>query len=1146
MWYFIQGSSVNRTFSGNEAFNQTDWSAIANGSLTMITFYANDSLGNEASQSVSIYVDKLGPSITINSPSDNDIFNATAPVFDVSITDGNLDTMWYNIAGSGKNRTFSGNEAFNQTDWTGITNGTVTIITFYANDSLGNEASQSVSIYVDKLAPSITINSPSDNDIFNATAPLFDVSITDGNFDSMWYFIEGSSVNRTFSGNEAFNQTDWSAIANGSLTMITFYANDSLGNVASQSVSIYVDKLGPSITINSPSDNDIFNATAPVFDVSITDGNLDSMWYFIEGSSVNRTFSGNEAFNQTDWDGIANGTLTTITFYANDSLGNEASQSISIYVDKLGPSITINSPSNNDIFNATAPVFDVSITDGNLDTMWYYIEGSLVNRTFSGNEAFNQTDWDGITNGTLTMITFYANDSLGNEASQSVSIYVGNTGPSITINSPIENAAFNVIAPFFNVTIYAVNFNVSWYTIDGGTTNTTFIGNNTLIQIDQLNWTNHPGVSVTLIFYVNDTFGNIGTAQISIIKDTVDPLIANEENDGPVLVNTGLLSITCNVTDNNALSATDPVQIQIWSPSDTLLLDWTSMTSYGVSGYRYIWPVGANLVGTGYYYRIRANDSLNNVIITINYTFNILAPIVPPVGDLVDPIITNIMDDGAILVNSGSLSITCNVTDNSALSEIDPVQIQIRDPSDSLILDWTSMNSYGTTGNRYIWDVGTSPIGTGYYYRIRANDSSNNVVITSNNYFDIVIGIMSYKIINLTQFDQPIILNGTIYEVYLGENITICLTLLDFHTNEIITGAFGNLTFNNKSFTYSDVNNDGLYFWEINTNQLSVGRYNLSITFSDINHQQITIELIFDMNKSEGNGTGGDGDDKGSTLQLNLNFPFFIFFGVFAVIVIIVMKKKLTQNTRALIIKRNSDDVVGFLSEILGKYHILYDIIDFSKKIEVPKINNYDLIVVLDCPDIVKDFSKIPYLFRNFNNKINNLLVRVRQCVKLALEKKIPVYGICRGVQILADAYEDEIYDSPINEVGFKNDSNSYRIELTEKGLENALFKDINGNFIIVELYCENSKLTDYMSLIGTGEYGQNQIIKLGEFSYGFESHFKLTDDMLFNILNYAPKLEGHENKFILIDFEDVEKNYIERGKQTFTNYLKMVHIIDQ
>ena len=41
-------------------------------------------------------------------------------------------------------------------------------------------------------------------------------------------------------------------------------------------------------------------------------------------------------------------------------------------------------------------------------------------------------------------------------------------------------------------------------------------------------------------------------------------------------------------------------------------------------GYRYIWSVGANANDSGYYYRIKANDSLNNIVITGNYTFNIV------------------------------------------------------------------------------------------------------------------------------------------------------------------------------------------------------------------------------------------------------------------------------------------------------------------------------------------------------------------------------------------------------------------------------------------------------------------------------------------------------------------------------------------
>ncbi|MHA1986926.1 MAG: beta strand repeat-containing protein, partial [Promethearchaeota archaeon] len=828
MWYFIEGSSVNRTFLVNEQFNQNDWDGIINGTLTTITFYANDTLGNENSQLVSIYVDNTSPSIVINSPNDNDVFSATAPLFDVTITDGNLDTMWYFIEGSSVNRTFLVNEQFNQNDWDAIVNGTLTTITFFANDTFGNENSQPVYIYVDRLVPSITvnspipnqltgisppsydvtitdgnldtmwyqlvggtgnitfiangiidsgqwslfgngfvtiifyandtlgntnssqvtviksidvpqiiinsplggqvfdatapyfnvtilesdldtswytinngitnitftgnntliqidqnnwtahsdgsffliiyandsssnigsqqvsivkdviipsitINSPSNNDIFGSIAPTFDVIITDGNLDTMWYFIEGSSVNRTFSGNEQFNQNDWDVIANGTLTTITFYANDSAGNINSLSRSIYVDRLSPSITINSPNDNDVLSGTAPVFDVTIIDGNLDTMWYFIEGSSVNRTFLGNEAFNQNDWDSIVNGTLTTITFYANDTLGNENTLVVGIYVDNTGPSIVINSPNDNDVFSATAPVFDVTITDGNLDTMWYFIEGSSVNRTFSGNEQFNQNDWDGILNGTLTMITFYANDTFGYETAQSVNIYVDNTGPSITINSPNDNDLLSATAPVFDVTITDGNLDTMWYFIEGSSVNRTFSVNE---QFNQNDWDGIVnGTLTTITFYANDSAGNMNSQLVSIYVDNLGPSIT---------INTPVLNqLIGPITPNFDITITDGNFDSSWYN-----INGTDFVFVGTIGTinQSAWDTLLNGTNSIRFY---ANDTMGNLNYQdVDIQKDILSPIITINSPTSNELFTHIIPQFDLTILEGNLNIT--------------------------------------------------------------------------------------------------------------------------------------------------------------------------------------------------------------------------------------------------------------------------------------------------------------------------------------------------------------------------------------------------------------------------------------------------------------------------------------------------------
>ncbi|MHA2399151.1 MAG: NosD domain-containing protein [Promethearchaeota archaeon] len=89
-------------------------------------------------------------------------------------------------------------------------------------------------------APSITINSPDPGDVFNSTAPSFNVRITDVYLDEMWYTLDGGLNNYTFSENGTIDQVEWDLLSEGSVT-IMFYARDIVGNVASEEVTVIKD-----------------------------------------------------------------------------------------------------------------------------------------------------------------------------------------------------------------------------------------------------------------------------------------------------------------------------------------------------------------------------------------------------------------------------------------------------------------------------------------------------------------------------------------------------------------------------------------------------------------------------------------------------------------------------------------------------------------------------------------------------------------------------------------------------------------------------------------------------------------------------------------------------------------------------------------
>lgn len=104
-----------------------------------------------------------------------------------------------------------------------------------------------------------------------------------------------------------------------------------------------------------------------------------------------------------------------------DTAGSSKSAAVNIDKDTQAPIIEILSPTSGQTFNDTAPEFIVNITDPHLDKMWYTVNVSLANYTFTSNGTINQAAWEALSEGTVT-VTFYANDTLGHEAFKQVSI----------------------------------------------------------------------------------------------------------------------------------------------------------------------------------------------------------------------------------------------------------------------------------------------------------------------------------------------------------------------------------------------------------------------------------------------------------------------------------------------------------------------------------------------------------------------------------------------------------------------------------------------------------------------------------------------------------------------------------------------------
>ncbi|KKM79776.1 hypothetical protein LCGC14_1346540 [marine sediment metagenome] len=444
------------------------------------------------------------PVISINSPNTNNIFD-NSPDFDISIDEGIVNTTWYILDEELSNITFTGLTGnIDQTEWIKRVDGLV-IIKFFTNDSRGYIGFTEVAVLKESI-PQITINTPTLNKTFGFNAPEFNITVNDlSPINTTWYTIDGGLTNYTLTElTGVINQTAWDQKEDGIIT-IRFYANDSLGNLGFKVLNIIKDTALPVITIISPNDSELFGTIAPSFNVEIYDANLDTTWYTIDGEITNITFIVNETMDQSAWNTLPNGTVI-ITFYANDSAGNWAFSSLVVRVDKISPSILINSPAPNELFGTTPPSFNVEIYDANLDSMWYSLDNGLTNTTFTANGTINQALWSGLSDGNV-IITFYANDSAGNIGFAEVTIRKDVTAPIIAINNPQNSDLMGATAPNFDISIEEPNLDKTRYSLNGGN-NVTFTG--LTGTINQALWDALPEGNVIITFYANDTLGRIG------------------------------------------------------------------------------------------------------------------------------------------------------------------------------------------------------------------------------------------------------------------------------------------------------------------------------------------------------------------------------------------------------------------------------------------------------------------------------------------------------------------------------------------------------------------------------------------------------------------------------------------------------------
>ncbi|MEP1410241.1 MAG: Ig-like domain-containing protein [Maribacter dokdonensis] len=817
----LNGETYNATVSGSTwtlDISALDAQALPDNAT--ITADVSDLGGNPATQATrNIQHDDVLPVITLNIDditADN-ILNATEAAADVTVTgtvsgDFNTgDTVTLTVDGTDYTGTVDaagdysiavpGSKLAADPDTT--VDGSVT-----TTDTAGNSATATdTQVYsVDTTSPAITVNVVAGDDIINATEDDSPVTIngTTTNVEdgqTVTVTLNGETYSTIVSGNTwTMDIPALDAQALPANATITADVSDLGGNPATQaSRAIQHDATPPSIALNIDditADN-ILNATEAAADVAVT-GNVtgdfnngDTVTLTVDGTDYTGTVDAAGDYSidvpggklAVDGDTTVDGSVTT-----TDTAGNSATATdTQVYsVDTTSPAIAINVVAVDDIINATEDDSPVTIngTTTNVEdgqTVTVVLNGTTYSPVVTGNTwTFDITALEAQALDTNETITADVNDVAGNSATQATRDIQHITTlpvPVLAIDDITADNILNATEAAADVTVtgnVTGDFNTGdtvTLTVDGTDyTGTVDAAGDYSIDVPGSKLAADPDTTVDGSVTTTDTAGNSATATDTKVYsvDTTSPaitvnviarddIINATEDDSPVTIN----GTTTNVEDGQIVTVTLNGETYTTTVSgSTWTLDIPALDAQALPANASITADVSDLGGNP---AIQATRNIQHDDVLPTITLNI--------DDITADNILNATEAAA------NVAVTGNVTGD--FNDGDTVTLTVDGTDYTGTVDAAGDYSIDVPGSKLAADPDTTVDGS-----VTTTDTAGNsaTAIDTQAYSvdttspAITVNVVSGDdIINATEDDSPVTINGTTTNVEDGQTVTVTL-----------------------------------------------------------------------------------------------------------------------------------------------------------------------------------------------------------------------------------------------------------------------------------------------------------------------------------------------------------------------------------
>ncbi|MCY4157057.1 MAG: type 1 glutamine amidotransferase [Gammaproteobacteria bacterium] len=231
-----------------------------------------------------------------------------------------------------------------------------------------------------------------------------------------------------------------------------------------------------------------------------------------------------------------------------------------------------------------------------------------------------------------------------------------------------------------------------------------------------------------------------------------------------------------------------------------------------------------------------------------------------------------------------------------------------------------------------------------------------------------------------------------------------------------------------------------------------------------------------------------------------------------------------------LVIRNVSYETEGLLEPLLREQGLDLDIVDFQREpLAQPALDGYAGLVVMGGPMGANDTERFPHL------------QAVERLCAEAMERAVPLAGVCLGAQIMAKTLGSEVRANPVREVGW------YDLAAAEAAGRDPLFSGLAAQEVVLQWHGDTFDLPEGAVLLASSPDCPNQAFRYGENAYAIQFHLEILRPMIEEWVrrDAARGWLGREGRIsaerILADTRIHMARSMELGRQVYSRFARLI-----